>query len=228
MKNICKNIITASIIALFAIACSEEVPEPAAPVTPEFSVSQVTVEAGKSVMVRITKGTPKYTIVSSSSSVATATVYGDTVTVEGIAEGSANLTVSGSDGGKASITVNVTAPSDPYEQFKADETPRFETDEQKTVKNMEGEYLFYFDAGGNLFSSAKTKTGYASRDGKTFYFIEWEGDTAQGEKSNPTLRTDSVTVGLQYLRILQVKNGKIWITYKIPDSDEGKAVQNVE
>lgn len=224
MKRYRKILYSLPLIALSAASCGGGADEPEIlPVTPQFSQSSVTVEEGETVEVTVTKGVPAYTAASSSTSVATVTVSGSRITVTGVSAGTAAIQVKGSDNGSASFTVTVNA--DPYKAFKADATLRFEGAGQATVKNTEGKHVFYADK-GVILSSAKNKLGYASRDGKTFYFIEWEGDGSAGAKTNASLRTLSGVIALQSLQVIKSEGGILWITYKEKsDSAEGRVVQ---
>ena len=120
---------------------------------------------------------------------------------------------------------NIDPPADLLKAFKASTTLRFEGAGNATVKNTDAKYLFYADRGG-LFSSTKNKVGYASRDGSSYYFVEWSGDANVGTKSSPSLRTQSGTVNLHALEVVKSEGGLIWILYKqTASSDEGKVVQ---
>jgi len=109
--------------------------------------------------------------------------------------------------------------------FLKDYTPRFEEAGSSAQRNSDATKLFYMDK-GILFSSSKYKTGYASRDGSSFYFVEWSGGLSVGEKSNPSLRTQSGEVPLAYVKIHKAEGGIIWLTYKQSEnSSEGIIVQ---
>ena len=70
--------------------------------------------------------------------------------------------------------------------------------------------------------------GYGTRDGSTYYFVEWTGDWNIGTKTSPTLRTQTGTATLQSLQIVQSQGGVVWIVYKqTATSAEGRVVQKI-
>jgi len=196
------------------------------PITPEFSQSHVTLEESKMVEVMILAGTPSYVVISAAPTIATATVSGSKISISGVKAGTTTLTVTGSDQGKANIAVTVTPLPviDPYESFKADGALRFEMPGIPIIKNVNASHLFYVDR-GLLFSSAKSKLGYASRDGTAFAFFEWNGDATIGTKSNPSLRQGTTSVPLKSLEILKVEGKKLWILATTTDEKNCFIVQ---
>ena len=211
MYKIIRKISVLSLVFSLLSGCSKDEPsQPSTPVALQFSSSLVEVEEGKTTEVSITKGVAPYTLTSSSPSVATATVNGSKIAVQGVKAGTATLTVKGNDGGTGTVNVNVSPPPDPYAEFKADASPRFEGGDQPTVKLTDASHLFYVDK-GELFSSTKKKIGYATRDGSLHYFIEWEGDASVGVKANPTLRTETAVFLLLNLQVVKSEGGTIWI-----------------
>ena len=82
-----------------------------------------------------------------------------------------------------------------------------------TIKFTDGRYLFYVDR-GELFNSTRNKMGYASRDGATYYFVEWNGDFSVGSKSGAILRTQLGTVSLLSLEVAKSQGGIVWVAYK--------------
>ena len=224
MKRIGKILVLSIAVACLVGSCAKDdgKPAPAPPVVPQFSSSSLSVEEGKTAEVLITAGKPPFNVSSSQPSIAEAALIdGNKFTVAGISAGTAAITVKGDDGGTATLAVSVSA--DPYKAFKADASPRFEGAGQPAVKLTDAVHLFYSDR-GELFSSAKSKAGYSTRDGAAYYFVEWEGDDAVGEKTGASLRTQSGTTALQSLRIIKSEEGAIWIVYKQTESStEGRA-----
>ena len=78
-------------------------------VVPTFSLEIVSVQEGSPVQVEILTGTAPFEVSSASAATATATVSGNTITIQGVAEGTVSVVVTGSDGGKANLAVVVTA-----------------------------------------------------------------------------------------------------------------------
>ena len=114
------------------------------------------------------------------------------------------------------------SPTDAIELWLIDSTLRSEGAGNATIKLTDGTHLFYVDK-GELFSSTKNKMGYSSRDGVTYYFVEWNGDFSVGSKSGATLRTQSGTVTLQSLQVVQSEGGIVWVKYKqTASSTEGR------
>ena len=219
MKTIIKATLAACIILLSG--CSGDTATAPAPVPVQLSQSAVSLEAGQTVEINISKGTPPFTVSVSDPSVASATISGNKVTITCISAGTAIIRVTGSDKEVASISVTVAA--------KADATPRFELPGGSIIKNTDAAYLFYSDK-GNLFSSTKYKLGYSPRDGKIYYFVEWNRNdgTGVGTKSGASLRTQTGTVTLYSLDVLKYEGGVIWVTYKqTASSSEGRIVQKL-
>jgi len=118
-----------------------------------------------------------------------------------------------------------TPPIDAYEAFKADAVPRWENG-TTVQKNEESNYIFITDAGGNLFSSAKFKTGRMSASGSDFELIEFSGALVAGKPSEPSIRKPSGSVALHSLEIVKVESGKLWIVFKeTATSTERRIVQ---
>ena len=74
---------------------------------PELSTTALELEEGFTATVDITAGTAPFTVTSSDTKIATATVSGNVVTVTGIDGGTALITVKGADNGTATFAVNV-------------------------------------------------------------------------------------------------------------------------
>ena len=104
MKSIIKKFgLAVAAMAIIFTGCKDD-EKPA--VIPTFSPEIVVVQAGNAETASIT-GTAPFEVTSASSSVATASVNGNTVTITGVAAGSTTVTVTGSDGGSAKLGVTV-------------------------------------------------------------------------------------------------------------------------
>ncbi|MDR2496845.1 MAG: hypothetical protein LBD21_06930 [Tannerellaceae bacterium] len=77
------------------------------PLIPSLSPASVTVEAGSSAAVSVSGGLEPFTATSSDQSKASAKVDGRTLTVTGVAEGQASITLRGSDGGSTQLPVSI-------------------------------------------------------------------------------------------------------------------------
>ena len=116
-------------------------------------------------------------------------------------------------------------PADPYEEFKADATPRWESGSSVQLNNA-GDYTFITDAGGALFDSPKYKTGRISQGGANYELVEFSvtGAPAVGIPDAPSLRTPSGTKDLHSLKIVKVDGGKLWIVFQETESSAERRI----
>ena len=112
---------------------------------------------------------------------------------------------------------------DPYEEFKANATPRWESGSSVQL-NDAGGYTFITDAGGALFSSAKYKTGRISQGGADYELVEFSGAPAVGIPADPSLRKPSRSVDLYSLKIVKVDGGKLWIVFQETESSTERRI----
>lgn len=98
------SLVLAACLAVAFTGCKEE--ENAA-TAPELSAQSVEVELEGTATVTITAGTAPFTATSSNTAIATASVNGNTVSVKGIADGTALVTVTGADNASSSFAVAV-------------------------------------------------------------------------------------------------------------------------
>ena len=108
---------------------------------------------------------------------------------------------------------NESVPTDTYETFKADATPRWENG-SSVEKNAESAYTFITDTGGQLFESAKYKTGRITDGGNGFEIVEFSGTPAAGKPAGATLHSEQGTTPLHSLEILKIDKGTLWIIFK--------------
>lgn len=121
--------------------------------------------------------------------------------------------------------VDPPTPPDPYEAFKADATPRWESG-TTVEKNDEGTWIFVTDTGGSLFDSDSYKTGRISADGSDYELIEFSGPAVVGTPNAPALRTPAAVTPLHSLEIVHTTDGKLWMVFKeTATSPERKIVQ---
>ena len=114
---------------------------------------------------------------------------------------------------------------DIYEAFKADATPRWESG-TTVQENEDSDYIFVIDADGELFESAKYKTGRMSIDGSSYELIEFSGTPAVGKPTSPSIRKPSGSAMLNSLEIVKIDGGKLWIVFKeTASSPEQRIVQ---
>jgi uncharacterized protein YjdB len=96
--------LTIAVAAIVCAGCKKD----DNPVTPSFSTDIVSVAEGSSAMASIVAGAEPFKVQSSAEATVTVKVDGKTITVTGVAAGTASITVTGSDGGTAKLPVSVT------------------------------------------------------------------------------------------------------------------------
>ncbi|MDR2127395.1 MAG: hypothetical protein LBP63_11290 [Prevotellaceae bacterium] len=132
------------------------------------------------------------------------TISGNKLTISGIKAGNATVTVTGSDGGKANLTISVTKKTDPDAAFKADATLRWETVGEATIDINNTSYTFVADR-GTLFSSTQNKWGHASLDGQRFRLIEWG--------TSPQMRTENGIVTVTSFQSVKEEGKIVWMKF---------------
>ena len=117
-------------------------------------------------------------------------------------------------------------PPDPYEAFKADDTPRWESG-STVERNEKTTHTYITDTGGQLFGTAKYKTGrITTADGSSYEFIEFSGAPAVGKPTEPTIRKPLGVTDLHSLEILKKEGNLLWIVFKeTSTSPERRVVQ---
>ena len=122
----------------------------------------------------------------------------------------------------AEVEITATRGDDPepdkYEEFKADNTLRFERAGQAKLINAESNHHFYRDNG--YFLSDKCKVGYANADATEYFMLEWVGGGNAGAKGSPSVRTQAGDAALFSLDILKAEDGIVWIVYRTTASGE--------
>ena len=205
-------VFTGAVFVIMALCtlCSKQEDTPQEPETIELSAESITFEKGRQANLTINKGKSPFSVSSANQTVATVSIYGNIITINGISEGETKVEIASADHAKKQITVTVSA--DPYEAFKADATLRFELSGE-TIHNRESNLLFVKDS-GILFSSTKSKVGFGTKDGLSLTLIEWEGDNSGGVKNNAAIRTLTGITPILYFEILKSQDGIIWAIYK--------------
>ena len=219
-----KKIVCIFVCIWITVACDPKEDAPVIPLVPQLSLAYISLEEGEAKEVTVSGGTPGYTAKSSSPSTVVVSITGNKVIVIGKTPGTASIVVTGADGGLSSFAVTVLT-ADVYKAFKADVSLRFEETGEAVVKLEDAQTLFYEDQENNILGSSKTKVGYASRDGRNFLFLEWEGGMPTGMKSGATLRTPTGVINLQSLQVLKNEGNLVWIIYKSTGSQESRIVQ---
>lgn len=108
-------------------------------------------------------------------------------------------------------------PGDPYEEFKADNTLRFERTGIDVIYNAQSDLLFYKDDGG-LFSSTRQKIGYGAWDASSFYLVEWVGGPEEGAKISAAVRTRTGAQDIHSLSVVKYDGGVVWVVYKTAEA----------
>ena len=199
------------------VGCSGKDPDPEPAPLPQNPVLNHTSlnlqEGGTSAEILISGGVPPYTITASGSAAQVNKLSNTTFTVTGVSAGSAVVTVRGSDSGESTLSVTISA--NPYKAFLADATIRLEAGGQVWT---DFDHIFGIDR-GRLFGSTQTKVGYSLPNGNLFEYIGWDG----ANYANPRFYTAAGTSPIATLQVLQVKDGKIWIAWKVAsDSPENR------
>ena len=140
------------------------------PVVPTFSPEIVSVVEGSSATATIVTGTAPFRVQSSSASVATASVDGNTVTITGVEEGTTSVTVTGGDDGSAKLAV-VVNPRAANAPVLSAATVDLEIDETASVNITGGTPAF-------TVSSSDTNIATASISGTSVSVKGISGGTA--------------------------------------------------
>ena len=106
MKSIIQKFgLTIAATAIMFTGCKDEKNDP---VAPTFSPESVSIVEGSSKQVSILTGEAPFTVKSADEQKVTASLVGNDMTITGVAEGDAMVTVTGNDGGSAKLAVFVT------------------------------------------------------------------------------------------------------------------------
>jgi Bacterial Ig-like domain (group 2). len=180
-----------------------------------FSKSKVEIVIGKTSKVTI-KGTDSvYTVISSDSKIATAQVAAKEITVTGVKEGKATLTVTGKSGKVGKIALYII--KDPYLEAKADAKTRFVWNTTSKVQGTDKGTFKLSQA-----SDGKAEFRWESEDAKSTIVLNFSdavGSVAEGVKTNAKLLIDNKAVTVTSLEVIQSKvvtagdKATIWIAF---------------
>ena len=107
MKSIIKKFgLAVAAMAIILTGCKDDEKDP---VAPTFDPASASVVAGNTVQVSITGGEAPFELAGGDAGIARTSVSGSTISIEGVAAGSTNVTVIGNDNGRATLSVSVTA-----------------------------------------------------------------------------------------------------------------------
>jgi len=204
MRKILNFLLTVGFILVFA-ACSKD-----NPVILDIKLDRTSVEMneGQSVTVTIESGNGGYTAESSSESVATATVSGNTITIQGIKEGAATVRIKDREDKLASVSVTVTNESDIPSDF------RF---------LWNGETIGLDEANNWGFATYDNRIVITNMLEKKQFILSWTGGLTEGDKSDGTLRVISgknETTALDKLTVVQAQSSIYYLVFK-GDSQSG-------
>ncbi|MFV0417140.1 MAG: calycin-like domain-containing protein [Dysgonomonas sp.] len=93
-------------------ACGDDDDDPVNPVELKLDKTTVSVEAGKTVEVKVTQGNGTYSATPVATATATAEVKNDVITITGVAVGETDVVVKDKDNKSATVKVTVTAASE--------------------------------------------------------------------------------------------------------------------
>ena len=140
MKKFFSSVVTAALcLGSFAfVSCDKNDNKTPDPLT--FNDTKVEVEIGKTVEVTVKNGTQPYTVKSSDEKIATVTVEKEKITVTGVAEGTATISVVDKDQASGSFTVTVKAAAEKLVFDKAEITVGVAKEDVVTVKSGTAPY----------------------------------------------------------------------------------------
>lgn len=135
MKSFFSSVVMAALcLGSFAfVSCDKNDNKTPDPLT--FSETKVEVEIEKTAEITVKNGTQPFTVKSSDEKIATVKVEKEKITVTGVAEGTATISVVDKDQANGSFTVTVKAASEKLEFDKAEVTVGVEKEEVVTVKS---------------------------------------------------------------------------------------------
>ena len=140
MKKFFSSVVTAALcLGSFAfVSCDKNDNKTPDPLT--FNETKVEVEIEKTVEVTVKNGTQPYSVKSSDEKIATVTVDKEKITVTGVAEGTATISVVDKDQAAGSFTVTVKAVAEKLEFDKAEVSVGVEKEDVVTVKSGTAPY----------------------------------------------------------------------------------------
>jgi len=107
-KNVLKTVLMIASLAIMFSGCKDKDDKKSAPGALKLSESAVVLAIGETKTVTVSGGQSPFTLANSAESVAKATINGTTISVEGVTEGMATITVTDSDNVSETLTVVVT------------------------------------------------------------------------------------------------------------------------
>jgi len=180
-----------------------------------FNKNKVSIIIGKSEKITINGGDGTYTIKSSDEMIVTAKLATKEITVTGVKEGNAVVTVTDKSGKTGKLTVSVI--KDPYASVKADAKTRFVWD--KTSKIMGTDKGTYKLSQG---TDGKVEFSWKSEDAKStisLTFSDKVGAIAEGLKKDAKLLIDGKETKVASLEVIQAKvvnvgeQTTVWIAF---------------
>lgn len=181
----------------------------------QFDKSKVEVIIGKTAKVSVKGDEASYTVKSSDSTIAKAQIVSKEITVTGVKEGKAIITVTSKSGKTGKFTASVV--KDPYQAIKADTKTRFVWDTTSKIEGTDkGTYKLSQGTDGKVTFS------WISEDTKssvTLSFSDTAGSITEGTKSNANLLIDNKAVAITSLAVVQSKavntgdKATVWIVF---------------
>lgn len=241
LKNILAGALAFCMAAATITSCTKKESPAPLPVNPTLSKTNIAMEINSTDSIIISGGKAPYAVTVSDNSKVTATLSDTKIilTTNSKTASSATpvtITVTGADKGVSTATITI---GDPYVDAKSNSKFRFEQSGASAMAILVANdsliagfgYNHIYRDNGKMFGSTKAKYGWASGDGKNFFFLEVNGDTkTAGSKSGSRIyvRKNGGTatwVNCSKAEVIQSASGISWITFQLEDGTKGLVVQ---
>lgn len=241
LKNILTGALAFCMVAATITSCTKKESPAPLPVNPTLSKTSIAMEINSTDSITISGGKAPYTITVSDASKLTATLSDNKIVFQTNSKTASStapitITVTGSDKGVSTASITI---GDPYVDAKANSKFRFEQSGASALATIISNdsliagfgYNHVYRDNGKMFGSTKAKYGWASGDGKSFLFLEVNGDVkALGQKSGSRLYVRKnggapAWVDCSKTEVIQSASGITWITFQLQDGTKGLVVQ---
>jgi hypothetical protein len=175
---------------------------------PVLNIQAVAIDADETTTVTITAGTAPFTVTSSNENIATASVSGNSISVKGIADGTALITVTGADNASSAFAVDVNGEQivfGPNKSQIGNGLKSFQIKKSHTIRK--GVYTMvgwiYVEAGATLTiepgtiikGSNKSYDGREAAQGSSLIITRGAKIMAQGTRTEPIVFTSAQPQG---------------------------------
>ncbi len=242
IKNILAGTLFVCLTAVLFTACAKKDGPAPVPVAPTLSKTSLNMDINtQDSSVTVSGGATPYTITVSDASKLTATLSGNKIVLTaGSKTASSTSPVTVTIATKENVTASVTVTiGDPYIDAKADLKLRFEQTGASAMATLVANdsliagfgFNHIYRDNGKMFGSTKPKYGWASPDGKNFFFLEINGDAkVVGSKTGCRIYTRKsggtpAWTECSKTDVIQSASGITWITFQLADGTKGLVVQ---